>query len=167
MRKIVPECRALDSTPIQEMVIDPRMRDDMSAVLKGLQSVYCKAGSRAALFTILKTHFQPGTRRDVGRPGMDLWRLIVFATVKQCMDLDYDALLYRANNDLLLRELLGHGEAGFDALKYSRQRLVDNVQLLTPELIEEVIHLIVRTGHEVTRKRVWGRATRSLRFQGG
>ena len=79
MRKIVPECRALDSTPIQEMVIDPRMRDDMSAVLKGLQSVYCKAESRAALFTILKTHFQPGTRRDVGRPGLDLWRLIVFA----------------------------------------------------------------------------------------
>ena len=106
MRKIVPECRALDSTPIQEitteeMVIDPRMRDDMSAVLKVLQSVYCKAESRAALFTILKTHFQPGTRRDVGRPGMDLWRVIVFAIVKQCMDLDYDALLYRANNDLL------------------------------------------------------------------
>ena len=52
MRKIVPECRALDSTPIEEIAIDPRMRDDMSAVLKGLQSVYCKAESRAALFTI-------------------------------------------------------------------------------------------------------------------
>jgi hypothetical protein len=43
----------------------------------------------------------------VGRPGLDLWRLLVFAIVKQCLDLDYDALLYRANNDLLLRELLG------------------------------------------------------------
>ena len=31
------------------------------------------------------------------RPGMDLWRVIVFAIVKQCLDLDYDALLYRAN----------------------------------------------------------------------
>ncbi len=57
MRKIVSECRALDSTPIQEMVIDPRMRDDRSAVLKGLQRVCCKAESRAALFTILETHF--------------------------------------------------------------------------------------------------------------
>ena len=84
---------------------------------------------------------------------MDLWRVIVFAIVKQCMDLDYDALLYRATNDLLLRGLLGHGEAGFDALNCSRQRLVDNVQLLTPELIDEVIHLIVRTGNEVTRKK--------------
>ena len=108
MRKIVPECRALDSTPIEDIAIDPRMRHDMSAVLKGLQCVYCKAGSRAALFTILEAHFQPGTRRDVGRPGMDLWRVIVFAIVKQCLDLDYDALLYRANNHLLLRELLGH-----------------------------------------------------------
>ena len=48
------------------------MRDDMSAVLKGLKCVYCKAESRAALFTILEAHFQPGTCRDVGRPGMDL-----------------------------------------------------------------------------------------------
>ncbi len=70
---------------------------------------------------------------------MDLWRVIVFAIVKQCLDLDYDALLYRANNDLLLRELLGHGDAGFDEVKYSRQRLVDNVQLLTPKLVRKVV----------------------------
>ena len=101
----------------------------MSAVLKGLQRVYCDAQARAELFSILETHFQPGTRKDVGRPGLDLWRIIVFAIVKQGLDLDYDALLYRANNDLLLRELLGHGDAGFDAVKYTRQRLVDNVQL--------------------------------------
>ncbi len=37
MREIVPECRALDSTPINEIAIDPRVRDDMSAVLKGLR----------------------------------------------------------------------------------------------------------------------------------
>jgi hypothetical protein len=153
MRKIVPECRALDSTPIEEIVIDPKMRDDMSAVLKGLQHVYCDPELRASMFTLLETHFQPGTRKDVGRPGMDLWRLLVFAIVKQCLDLDYDALLYRANNDLLLRELLGHGEAGFDALKYTRQRLVDNVQLLSPELILGVIELIVRAGHGVARKK--------------
>ncbi len=152
MRKIVPECRALDSTPIKEIAIDPRMRDDMGAVLKGLQCVYCKAESRAALFTILEAHFQPGKRKDVGRPGMDLWRVIVFAIVKQCLDLDYDALLYRANNDLLLRELLGHGDAAFDEVKYSRQRLVDNVQLLTPELVMKVTQLIVQTGHKVAGK---------------
>ena len=101
----------------------------------------------------METHFQPGTRKDVGRPGLDLWRIIARAIVKQGLDLDYDALLYRANNDLLLRELLGHGDAGFDAVKYTRQRLVDNVQLPVPELILKVIELIVRTGHEVARKK--------------
>ena len=88
-----------------------------------------------------------------GDRAWDLWRVIVFAIVKQCLDLDYDALLYRSNNHLLPRELLGHGEAAFDAVKYSRQRLVDNVQLLTPELVLEVIHLIVRTGHKVAGKK--------------
>ena len=47
----------------------------------------------------------------------------------------------------------GTEEAGFDAVKYSRQRLVDNVQLLTPELVLKVIHLIVRTGHKVAGKK--------------
>ncbi len=80
---------------------------------------------------------------------MDLWRIIVFAIVKQCLNLDYDALLYRANNGLLLREMLGHGDAGFDEQKYRLQRLKDHVQLLTQELILQVSPLIVRTGHEV------------------
>ena len=98
---------------------------------------------------------------------MDLWRVIVFAIVKQCLDLDYDALLYRPNNDLLLRKLLGHGEAAFDAVKYSRQHLVDNVQLLTPKLVRKVTQLIEQTGHKVAGKKVWDRTSLSLRFQDG
>ena len=114
MRKIITECRALDSTPIDDIYRDPKMRDDMPAVLKGLQFVYCNAESRAEVFTLLETRFQAGTRKDVGRPGLDLWRIFVFAIVKQCLDLDYDALEYRANHDSLLRKLLGHGKEGFD-----------------------------------------------------
>ena len=53
MRKIIQECRALDSTPIEDIYRDPKMRDDMPAVLKGLQFVYCNAESRAELFNIL------------------------------------------------------------------------------------------------------------------
>ncbi len=89
---------------------------------------------------------------------MDLWRVIVFAIVKQCLDLDYDALLYRANNHLLLRELLGHGEAAFDAVNHSRQHLVDNVQLLTPELVLDPFDSA--DGAQGGCKKVWGRARR-------
>ena len=149
----MPECRALDSTPIEDIDIDPKLRDSMSAVVRGLQSLYCNPVTRATLFTILKTHFQPGTRKDVGRPGMDLWRVIVFAIVKQCLNLDVDLLLHHANRDSLLRQLLGHGNRGFDPAQYSRQRLADNVQLLTPELIDQVNHLTVQAGHEVAGKK--------------
>ena len=153
MRKIVQECRALDSTPIEDIEINPKLRDSMSAVVMGLQRLYCNPVTRAKLFGILETHFQPGTRRDVGRPGMDLWRIIVFAIVKQCLNLDYDLLLHHANRDSLLRELLGHGNEGFDATQYARQSLVDTVQLLTPELINQVIHLTVQAGHKVAGKK--------------
>ncbi len=166
MRKIVPECRALDSTPIKEIALDPRMRDDMSAVLKGLQCVYCTAESRAALFTILKAHFQPDTRKDVGRPGMDLWRVIVFAIVKQCLDLDYDALLYRANNDLLLRELLGHGDAGFDD-EVQQTAAGGQRAAFDAEAGPEGDPIDSADGAQGGWEKVWGRASRSLRFQGG
>ena len=158
MRRIMPECRALDSTPIEDIDIDPKLRDSMSAVVRGLQSLYCNPVTRATLFTILKTHFQPGARKDVGRPGMDLWRVIVFAIVKQCLNLDFDLLLHHANRDSLLRKLLGHGNRGFDPAQYSRQRLADNVQLLTPQLIEKVNHLTVQAGHEVSGKNVGPRS---------
>ena len=72
MRKTVPERRALDSTPIEEIAIDPRMRDDMSAVLKGLQCVYCKAESRAALFSIaeLASATESRAREGTGAVGI-------------------------------------------------------------------------------------------------
>ena len=90
---------------------------------------------------------------------MDLWRVIVFAIVKQCLNLDVDLLLHLANRDSLLRELSGHGNRGFDPSQYSRQRLADNVQLLTPELIEKVNHLTVQAGYEVSGKK-YGAALR-------
>lgn len=67
VHKIVPECRTLNSPPVEEIEIDPKIRDNMSAVLRGLQQVYCSPELRATLFTMLETHFQPGTRKAVGR----------------------------------------------------------------------------------------------------
>ena len=57
MRKIIQECHALDSTPIEDIYMDPKLRDSMSAVVRGLQSLYCNPVTRATLFTVLKTHF--------------------------------------------------------------------------------------------------------------
>ena len=38
---------------------------------------------------------------------MDLWILFILAQTRLCLDIDYDELLYRANYDHLLRQLMG------------------------------------------------------------
>ena len=153
MRTVIREQRTLDSTAVEDIALDPRDRDDMPVVLLGLQAIYCDAATRRALFERLERHFQPGTRKDRGRPGMDLWRILVLAVVKQGLNLDYDALLWRANHDRLLRQMLGHGEDGFDPVLYKRQTLKDNVQLITPELLAETNALGVSLGHPVAGKK--------------
>lgn len=72
MCKIVPECRALDSTPVEETVIDPKMRDDMSTVLKGLQHVYCD--HKAVSGSGLRCAVVPGEQRSLASRMAGAWR---------------------------------------------------------------------------------------------
>ena len=44
--------------------------------------------------------------------------------------------------------MLGHGPEKFDFQRYSRQCLVDNIALLSPELLATVNDLIVQAGHQ-------------------
>ena len=43
-----------------------------------------------------------------GRPGMDLWKILVLGTLRLNCNWDYDKLHDIANNHLILRQMLGH-----------------------------------------------------------
>ena len=60
---------------------------------------------------------------------MNLWNVTVLAILKQGMNCDYDRLRTLANHYVPLRQMLGHGQPGFDFDQYSRQALVDNIAL--------------------------------------
>ena len=47
----------------------------LPAVLKGLQHIWCDEALRARLFVLLDE--PPEADRTVGRPGMDLWQILV------------------------------------------------------------------------------------------
>ena len=155
MREV--RCRQfeLGQTPIGEIWIDPKSRDDTPALFRGLQHLYCDEELRARLFELLEEHVSPGTDRQVGRPGMELWRILVLGVVKQGLRCDFDRLHDLANHHATLRAFLGHGEFG-DKTYYEYQTVVDNVRLLTPELLSAVGRLVVESGHAVARKKPGG-----------
>ena len=59
------------------------------------------------------------------------------------------------NENNTLRQFLGHADI-WDRRQYSYQSVVDNVSLLTPELLAEVGKLVVGSGHKVSKKKPGG-----------
>lgn len=150
MRK-VRECQfGLGETPVGEIELDPKSRDDIPAVLKGLQLLYEE--KRPQLWALLEANVCPDADHRLGRPGMDLWRILVLGVLKQGLDCDFDRLHELANQHRTVRAMLGHGDFDFDEYQY--QTVVDNVTLLGPELLREVNRLVVETGHGVVKKKL-------------
>ena len=72
----------------------------------------------------------PEVDRTVGRPGMELWRILVLGVLKQGLACDFDRLHDLANHHQTIRSFLGHSDFG-DETYYEYQTVVDNVSLLT------------------------------------
>ena len=149
MRYVENPQRQLGQDDILEVELDLKSRDDVPALLLGLQHLY--RTRREELFELLNARILPDSDRTVGRPGMDLWRVLALGVVKQGLGCDWDFLRELANEHQTLRAMLGHGWA--DRERYERQNLIDNVSLMTPELLAEVSRMLVSSGHAVARKK--------------
>ena len=141
----------LGELSIAEIRIDARSRDDIPAVLRGLQEIYTHDEKREQLFALLEESLTSKTRHTTGRPGMQLWRIFVLATLKQGLNCDFDRLQQYANHHDTVRQMLGHGDWDDDT-KYPMQTLVDNISLLSAEKLAEISQLVVEHGHEWVKK---------------
>ena len=153
MREVQRRQFQLGQVPIEKIWIDPKSRDDIPAVLKGLQYIWSDAELRARLFALLEEQVLPETDRTVGRPGMELWQLLVLGVLKQGLGCDFDRLHDLANHHATVRAFLGHSDFG-DKTYYEYQTVLDNVCLLTPELLSVVGRLVVESGHAVAKKKL-------------
>ena len=152
MRKVISEPSFLGSTDIGAIELDAKSRDDIPAILIGLQAVYLDEGTREELFRLLDSHILPNRSRDTGRPGMDLWRILVMGVLKQGIRCDFDRLREIVNRHADVQAFLGH-DAWFDPCRYELQTIRDNVSLVTPELLGKVSDLVVATGHRIAGKK--------------
>ena len=136
--------------PIESIRIDAKSRDDIPALLLGLQHIYVNKRLRTELFALLEQHVAADRDHANGRPGMMLWQVLVLAVIKQGLDCDYDRLQSLANEYGTLRRMLQHPPE--DEFRYTVRTLKNNVDLLTPELLAKVNALVAREGLKVAGK---------------
>lgn len=137
---------------ISKIKFDPKSRDDMPQILRGLQHLYVNPKIREEIFALLEKNILPNVDKKNGRPGMELWKILVFGVLRLDLNWDYDRLQDSANNHNKIRQMLGHPDLS-DEHYYELQTLKDNVSLLTPELLDQINQIVVRTGHLLLKKK--------------
>ena len=93
----------------------------------------------------------------MGRPGIALWKVFVMGSLRLNLNCDYDRLQELVNNHKTIRQMLGYGFTDDDRT-YHLQTLKDNVQLFTPEILDEINQVVVQAGHQLKKKSRWRHA---------
>jgi len=88
------------------------------------------------------------SRRDVGRPGLDDWQIVVLAAVRLGCNYDYDKLQDQAENHRALRTMLGLGDWD-DGPSFAARRIRDTLCQLKPSTLEAINHAIVSHGQQL------------------
>jgi hypothetical protein len=147
MRKVIDLQMEFWKKDIANIEFDLESRDEIPKLLMGLQYIYSTPPVREKVFDILK-QIVPKKSQETGRPGMDLWKILVLGTLRLNCNWDFDKVHEMANNHHRLRQMLGHSEIDFES-NYPLQTIKDNVVLLTPPILDEVNQIVVKAGHSL------------------
>ena len=151
MRKTLDDQMTFGETDISQIKFSPKSRDDIPPLVKGLQYIYIQKETREKIFDILEKKIAPKVDKSNGRPGMELWKILVMGILRLNLNWDYDRLAEMVNNHRTIRQILGHGFFD-DEKEYHLQTLKDNVSLLTPEVLIEINEVVVDCGHKLVKK---------------
>lgn len=135
---------------ISEVKINPRCRDDITQLLIGLQYLYTNLETREQIFQLLREVPQKDVNN--GRPGMDLWQILVLALLRVNCNIDWDRMHSLANNHSEIRQIMGFSD-WIEKPQFSLQSLKDNVSLLTVETINKINLIGVNAGQKLVKKK--------------
>ena len=144
----------LGAIPIEDIRFNLKSRDDIPRILLGLQHIYSDANLRQSIFDVMSKHLQNAKTIDFknGRPGMNLWTVLVLGVLRNDLNCDYDRLTELANEHQRLRAMLGHARWCEKEIVYHVQTLKDNIPLLTEAMLQEINVLVVKAGHALKKK---------------
>jgi len=144
----------LGQTPIEEVPIPPKSRDELPPVLRGLQWIFQTPEVNEQIFQLLEQRVT-GSKPATGRPGMDLWHILVLGVVRLALDCDYDRLEYLVHYDTLLRRIMGleshfRGEFGKG---FHQKTLSENVCHVDEAFLAQMNEIVVKAGRAVFKKK--------------
>jgi IS5 family transposase len=160
MRRVVNPQLQFGEQDISAIELDPKSRDDIPQILRGLQYIYVTPEIRERVFAILADvvpmrQGEDGAKgqadAETGRPGMEQWKILVLGALRQGLNADYDRIQELANRHTTIRQMLGHGDWA-DETRYPLQTLKDNLRLFTPEILDRINQEVVRAGHRLVKK---------------
>jgi len=145
MRKAKETQMKLGEVSISEISLDPNSRDDIPKILFGLQYIHNDKKLLEKIFLVLRGIIPEGIAVDNGRPGMDLWKILVLGVLRLGCNWDYDRLQEMANKHKDIRRMLGHGLIDQDD-EYALQTLKDNISLFNEDVLDKINQLVVKAG---------------------
>ncbi len=155
MRKIINPQLQFGEQDIAAIHLDPKSRDDIPQLLRGLQYIYTTPALRESVFAILEEVIPQGVEGkanpDNGRPGMEQWKILVLGVLRQGLNADYDRIHELSNQHNSIRQMLGHSDWA-DDYRYELQTLKDNLRLFTPEILDRINQEVVRAGQALVKK---------------
>lgn len=152
MRKTINYQLTFGETEISRVKFNVKSRDDIPQLLKGLQFIYTQIEVKEKIFRILENEISPNIDKRSGRPGMNLWKILVMGTLRLNLNWDYDRLHEMVNNHKTIRQILGHGLID-EGSTYHLQTLKDNIKLLNYKVLDEINKVVVDCGHKLVKKK--------------
>lgn len=160
MRQVINPQMQFGAQDISAIEFDPKSRDDIPQILRGLQYIYITPELRERVFAILAEVTPLSTIEgkdapadaNTGRPGMEQWKILVLGVLRQGLNADIDRIHELANQHNTIRLMLGHGDWDDDT-QYNLQTLKDNLRLFTPELLDRINQEVVSAGHALIKKK--------------
>ena len=122
-----PEQMELGEVPSEDIYVNPRSRDDVQKILRGIRPLVSNRKFWTALEKLSVASFLPDADSGQGRPGIDLWRIFVLGVLKQGLGCDFDRLMHHANHDTLARQFFGDADF-IDRYKCRHQTLANNIR---------------------------------------
>ena len=157
LRTVIQPQLKFGETDIAAIVIDPKSRDDIPQLLRGLQYIYTEVSLRQRIFAILEEVMperaggKGKASNKTGRPGMEQWKILVLGVLRLGLDVDYDRIQELANQHKTIRQMLGHSD-WLDEHRYELPTIRDNVSLFTPEILDRINQEVVHAGHQALKK---------------
>jgi len=157
MRQVIDPQLQFGEQDISAIKLDPRSRDDIPRILRGLQYIYITPEVRERVFAILaevlplRPDDEGKVSADTGRPGMEQWKILVLGALRLGLNADHDRIQELANQHATIRQMLGHGDWA-DESQYSLQTIRENLRLFTPEILDRINQEVVRAGHRLVKK---------------